>query len=74
MIAAGLKKTATNAMKLFSEFGFEKFFSRTDAAPILGITITPASALLKKLAVLGITESVSGLGKGKYRFNPQFFK
>ena len=58
MIASGLtKKTATNAMKLFSELGFEKFFSRTDAAPILGITVTPASALLKKLAVLGITES-----------------
>ena len=75
MIVAGLtKKTATNAMKLFSEFRFEKFFSRTDAAPILGITVTPASTLLKKLADLGITESVSGLGKGKYRFNPQFFK
>ena len=75
MIASGLtKKTATNAMKLFSEFGFEKFFSRTDAAPILGITVTPASTLLKKLADLDITESVSGLGKGKYRFNPQFFK
>ena len=75
MIVAGLtKKTATNAMKLFSEFGFEKLFSRTDAAPILGITVTPASTLLKKLADLGITESVSGLGKGKYRFNPQFFK
>lgn len=75
MIASGLtKKTATNAMKLFSEFRFEKFFSRTDAASILGITVTPASTLIKKLADLGITESVSGLGKGKYRFNPQFFK
>ena len=75
MIAAGLtQKTAANTMKLFSEFGFKKFFSRTDVAPILDITATPASTLLKKLADAGITESVSGLGKGKYRFNPTFFK
>jgi len=75
MIDAGLtRKTATNTMKLFSVFGFDKLFSRSDVAPILDITATPASTLLKKLAVLGITESVSGLGKGKYRFNPKFFK
>lgn len=75
MVAAGLtKKTAMNAMKLFSAFGLEKIFSRADVAPILNITITPASTLLKKLADLGITESVGGLGKGKYRFNPSFFK
>ena len=75
LIAVGLtQKTAMNTMKLFSAFGLEKIFSRSDAAPILNITITPASTLLKKLSDLGITESVSGLGKGKYRFNPQFFK
>ena len=75
LIAVGLtQKTAMNTMKLFSAFGLEKIFSRSDAAPILNITITPASTLLKKLSDLGITESVSGLGKGKYRFNPSFFK
>lgn len=75
LIAVGLtQKTAMNTMKLFSAFGLEKIFSRSDAAPILNITITPASTLLKKLSDLGITESVSGLGKGKYRFNPVFFR
>ena len=75
MVAVGLtQKTAMNTMKLFSVFGLEKIFSRADAAPVLNITITPASTLLKKLGNLGITESVSGLGKGKYRFNPSFFK
>jgi hypothetical protein len=74
MIASGLtKKTAMNAMILFSELGLEKIFSRSDVAPILNITITPASTLLKKLADAGIIESVSGLGKGKYRFDPKFF-
>ena len=47
IITAGLtKKTAANAMKLFSEFKLEKIFSRTDGAPV-----TPASTLLKKLAI-----------------------
>ena len=75
MIALGLtKKTAANAMKLFSVFGLEKVFSRTDAAAVLDITITPASTLLKRLAIVGIAEPVKGLGKGKYRFSPVFFK
>ncbi len=33
-------------------------------------TPSPASTLLKKLADMGVTEAVSGLGKGKYRFKP----
>ena len=75
MIASGLtKKTATNAIKLFNEFGFEKFFSRSDVLDVLEITVTPASTLLKKLVDLEIAEAVSGMGKGKYRFNPKFFE
>ena len=75
MIWAGLtRKTATNAAKLFAEFGLDKFFGRSDAVDVLGITVTPASTLLKKLSDAGITEAVSGLGKGKYRFDPSFFQ
>ncbi len=75
LVTVGLsKKTATNAIKLFNEFGFEKFFSRSDVLDVLEITVTPASTLLKKLVDLGITEAVSGMGKGKYRFNPSFFE
>ena len=75
MIAKGMsRKSASNAMKLYSVFGFERFFGRSDAAEVLGITATPASTLLKKLAEAGITAPVPGMGKGKYRFDPEFFK
>ncbi len=74
-IAAGLsKRTAENAAKLYAEFGLSRFFGRSDVVSILDITITPASTLLKKLAEAGITEAVSGMGKGKYRFSPKFFR
>ena len=75
MIAKGLsRKSASNATKLYSVFGLERFFGRSDAADLLGITATPASTLLKKLAEAGITAPVPGAGKGKYRFDPEFFK
>ncbi len=75
LIAAGLsKRTAENAAKLYAEFGLSRFFGRTDVVSILEITVTPASTLLKKLAEAGITEAVSGMGKGKYRFSPIFFR
>ncbi len=75
LVAAGLsKRSAENAAKLYDEFGLECFFGRSDIIPLLNITITPASSLLKKLADAGITEAVSGMGKGKYRFSPEFFK
>jgi fido (protein-threonine AMPylation protein) len=75
LVAAGLsKRSAENAAKLYDEFGLECFFGRSDIIPLLNITITHASSLLKKLADAGITEAVSGMGKGKYRFSPEFFK
>lgn len=75
MIATGLsKRSAENAIKIYTEFGLGRFFGRSDIVPVLEITATPASTLLKKLAEAGITESVSGMGKGKYRFNPVFFR
>ena len=73
--AAGFtKKTTANAVKLLRAFGFERFFSRSDVMELLGITASPATTLMKKLSELGITEAVSGMGKGKYRFNPAFFQ
>lgn len=75
MMNAGLSRKSTfNAMKLYSAFGLTRFFGRTEAADILGITATPASALLKKLNEAGILAPVPGMGKGKYRFVPEFFK
>ena len=47
-------------------FGKENCFGRTDLMQILGITASPASALLKKLCEAGKIRSVPGHGKGKY--------
>ena len=75
MLNSGLtRKTATNAITLYGKFGIQSVFGRTDASALLGLSDSATSDLLKKLATIGITESVSGLGKGKYRFNPTFFK
>ena len=74
-MSAGLtRKTASNAITLYGKFGIQTVFGRTDASALLGLSDSATSDLLKKLATTGITESVSGLGKGKYRFNPTFFK
>ena len=45
-----------------------------DLVKVLYLKANTLTDLLKKLATTGITESVGGLGKGKYRFNPTFFK
>ncbi len=55
---------------MFAAYGFETIFGRGNVTELLGITPSPASILLKKLADMGVTEAVSGLGKGKYRFRP----
>lgn len=74
MTAAGLtRKSAANAMKLYSAFGLSQFFGRSDAMEVLGLSHAPASTLLKKLAAAGVIAPVPGMGKGKYRFVPEFF-
>lgn len=71
LYAAGFKaKSLRHTEKLYGEFGRERIFGRGDAVEILGITPSPASALLKRLLEAGIIVSVSGAGKGKYRFKP----
>lgn len=71
MIAAGLsKRAADNAAKLYAKYGLSAFFGRSDVVAVLGITVTPASTLLKKMTEAGVTEAVSGMGKGKVRFAP----
>ena len=68
------KKTASNAMALFNKFGIQIIFGRTEVMDTLSLSPSAASDLIKKLASVGVTESVNGLGKGKYRFDPKFFK
>lgn len=62
------KATKTKVMLLFSVVGFEQIFGRTDISQIVGITVSPAGELIKKLKKAGLIEPVRGRGKGKYKF------
>ena len=61
-------KTKAHIGKLFAAFGHDKIFGRTDVMRLLGLTASPASELLRKMHQLGLTEAVTGSGKGKYVF------
>ena len=49
-------------------YGYEKFFGRSEVMHLLGITASPASALIKKMVNAGIIYPIKGKGKGKYLF------
>ncbi len=67
-------RTANNVIKLMQCFSYTVPFGRMDIVRELGITKSPASEILNKLLSIGAIVSVTGFGKGKYKFNPQFFK
>ena len=61
-------KTKQHILTLFYEYGYEKFFGRSEVMHLLGITASPASALIKKMVNAGIIYPIKGKGKGKYLF------
>ena len=61
-------KTKQHIQQLFEEFGYERFFGRTEVMNILQITASPASALIKKMLETDIIYPMKGKGKGKYMF------
>ncbi|MDO4803489.1 MAG: antitoxin VbhA family protein [Lachnospiraceae bacterium] len=61
-------KMKENILKLHEAFGMEKVFGRADVVEVLGITERPASTLLGKMYSLELTEKITGVGKGRYRF------
>lgn len=63
-----LSRTKANIIRLYGAFGNEKVFGRRDVMEVLGITERPATALIAKMYELGLTERITGAGKGKYRF------
>ena len=67
-------RSAKNVVKLIQHFGYTVPFGRMDIAEELGITKSPASEILNKLLSVGAIVPATGFGKGKYKFNPQFFK
>lgn len=61
-------KTKQHIQRLFEEYGFDRFFGRTEVMNILQITASPASALIKKMLDLDVIIPMKGKGKGKYLF------
>ena len=75
LTSAGISVRSTNnIINLIRKFGFDVLFGRMDVAKELGITKSPASEILNKLLSIEAIVPVSGFGKGKYRFNQDFFK
>lgn len=67
----GLKaktKTKETMVKLYRQFGFDTAFARADIMKLVGVTSSPAGALIDKLKEAELIEPVSGKGKGKYKF------
>lgn len=67
----GLKaktKTKETMVELYRQFGFDTAFARADIMKLVGVTSSPAGALIDKLKEAELIEPVSGQGKGKYKF------
>lgn len=64
-------KTASHILKLREAFPGQTVFGRADVMKVIDIKSSRASDLLKEMAEHRIIESVSGHGKGKYRFHHQ---
>ena len=62
------EKTINHTFELFSKCGKEEYFGRTIVEDITGIKSTRASELIKLLVDSKVIVSVTGHGKGKYRF------
>lgn len=61
-------KTASHILKLREAFPGQTIFGRSDMMSVIDIKSSRASDLLKELVEKEIIESVTGYGKGKYRF------
>lgn len=64
-------KTKQHIRTLFSVFGYDKFFGRTEVMNLLEITASPASELIKKMLESELIYPLKGKGKGKYLFRKQ---
>lgn len=62
------EKTINHTFELFSKCGKEEYFGRTIVEDITGLKSTRASELIKLLVDSEVIVSVTGHGKGKYRF------
>lgn len=63
-----IEETKQHILSLFREYGYKKFFGRSEVMQLLGITASPASALIKRMVDSEIIYPIKGKGKGKYLF------
>ena len=61
-------KTTVHICKLFEKFGFDEVFGRSAVMELLELKGSGASKFLSKLVQADMIETVSGHGKGKYKF------
>lgn len=61
-------KTVNHILKLREAFPGQMIFGRSDVMDVIDVKPSRASELLKEMLERGVIESVSGHGKGKYRF------
>ena len=61
-------KTTIHIHRLFEKFSFDEVFGRSAVMELLELKGSGASKLLSNLVKADIIESVSGHGKGKYKF------
>ncbi len=61
-------KTSSHIQVLFDEFGFDKVFGRSEVMKLLNLKASGASKFLSNLMQADFIETVSGQGKGKYKF------
>ena len=64
-------KTASHILKLRKAFPGQTIFGRSDVMKAIDLKASRASDLLKEMVDHGVTEPVTGHGKGKYRFRQQ---
>ncbi len=64
-------KTASHILKLREAFPGQTIFGRSDVMKAIDLKASRASDLLKEMVEHGVTEPVTGHGKGKYRFRQQ---
>ena len=62
------EKTINHAVEIFSKHGKEGYFGRMIVEDITGLKSTRTSELIKLLVDSKVIVSVTGHGKGKYRF------
>jgi ATP-dependent DNA helicase RecG len=62
------KATIEKVKTVYANFGTDGVFGRSTIAAITNDSVTAAGNLIKKLKEAGLIESVSGQGKGKYKF------